>query len=635
MAPLLPWVLGALAALVALGPALQPGSLLNLDLVMTPDIPVPSGVWGLGPGLPRRMPLGLVLAWASPVVGGATAGKLLLGACVMGSFAGAWRLASATPLACRVGAGVLYALGPFTLTRLGVGHWGVLAAMAVLPWALPHLLRPGHDLRRTLLWGAALGATGITGGLYGAVVVATGLVCDRGRRAPGVVAAFAVGQLPWLVPGFIVLVSGPKLAQPTSFITSADGLLGPLRLVVGRGFWREVNQVGGDGGVGVLVLAAGLAVVAVTGARDLPPAWSKRAAVVAWLGFVASLASAVPGVSALYAAFTETALGGALREGQRMLPLFLVWLAPAVAAGTAQFARPLSRRTSGVALALPAAAGLALATPGLWGVNGSLEPVSFPPGWSEARAQVSRAPGTVLALPWYAYMDLGFASGRRVYNPVPDYLGGDVLVPSDLGLESPSEEQVDPRERQAGDIARRLRLGEPQSTALARLGVRWVVLLHEVDWRRYQVSPQDSGLEAVVQTPALELFRVRDWRGPFVDGRNEPVPSRSPVAPVVRLAASGPVTWERPAAVGWMRGTEAAGRTASGLVRLPAGSGLVWYWPAAVTLAADALTLAAVTVAARRLRSDRRQRNDRRAGDRPGQDRGEGPEPAPLAPLRA
>jgi len=241
----------------------------------------------------------------------------------------------------------------------------------------------------------------------------------------------------------------------------------------------------------------------------------------------------------------------------------------------------------------------------------------------------------VLALPWYAYMDLGFASGRRVYNPVPDYLGGDVLVPSDLGLESPSEEQIDPREGQAGDIARRLRLGEPQSTALARLGVRWVVLLHEVDWRRYQAPSRDSGLEAVVRTPALELFRVRDWRGPFVDGRNQPVPSRSPVAPLVRLAASGPVTWERPAAVGWMRGTEPAGRTASGLVRLPAGSGLVWYWPAAVTLAADALTLAAVTVAARRLRSDRRQRGGGRAGDRPGQDGSQGPEPAPLAPLRA
>ena len=57
-----------------LEPAFKRGSLLFFDLVLTPRIPVPAGAWGLGPQLPRRMPLGLVLAWASTVVGGRAAG---------------------------------------------------------------------------------------------------------------------------------------------------------------------------------------------------------------------------------------------------------------------------------------------------------------------------------------------------------------------------------------------------------------------------------------------------------------------------------------------------------------------------------------------------------------------------------
>src|SRR5438552_13100477 len=87
-----PWLAGGALAGLVLGPALGPGSLLNLDLVFTPTIPVPRGVWALGPELSRRVPLGVMLAWISSVVGGPVAGKLLLLAALVVAFAGAWRL---------------------------------------------------------------------------------------------------------------------------------------------------------------------------------------------------------------------------------------------------------------------------------------------------------------------------------------------------------------------------------------------------------------------------------------------------------------------------------------------------------------------------------------------------------------
>ncbi|MBV8305665.1 MAG: hypothetical protein JOZ04_15745, partial [Acidimicrobiia bacterium] len=138
-----PWVAGAAVALLVLGPALAPGSLLNLDLVLTPTIPVPRGVWALGPELSRRVPLGVALAWASTLIGGPLAGKLLLGGALAVAFVGVWQLLPDAGAATRLGAGLLYAASPFTLTRVAVGQWGVVAAVAVLPWALPVLLRPG------------------------------------------------------------------------------------------------------------------------------------------------------------------------------------------------------------------------------------------------------------------------------------------------------------------------------------------------------------------------------------------------------------------------------------------------------------------------------------------------------------
>ncbi|MDP9452079.1 MAG: DUF3367 domain-containing protein [Actinomycetota bacterium] len=598
---LAPWLLGSVAAILVLGPALAPGPLLGLDLVITPEVPVPRGVWGLGPDLPRRVPLGIALAWASAAVGGPLAAKVLFALCLVVAFAGAWRLASPAPVLCRVSTALLYTLSPFTLTRLGVGHWMLLASIAVLPWALPHLVRPSHDLARTFLWAAALGTTGVNGGLYAAALVSIGLIAERGRGATRVVPLFVLAQLPWLVPGAIVLTSAPDLADPGSFATRAPGLSGLLGLVVGGGFWRQASQVGVASGTGRALLGAGLMGVALLGARRLPRAWGGRAAAAAALGFAAAAGSALPGIATVYEELAATPLGAALREGQRMLVLFLVWWAPAVATGIRRLEEGIGRPLVPVVRAMPGAAAVALALPALWGVGGALEPVSFPPGWSEARQVVARQRGTVLALPWHQYLDLSFAGGRRVFNPVPDYFGGDVIWSSDPELGGPSEEQADPREGHAREVARQVRLGRPPSAALARLGVRWVVLLHEVDWRRYQSLSRDPGLQLAVETEAIELFEVRSWKAPIVAEDGAVVASRELVAPLSWVDVSGPAIWRRPGLSGWMRGTAPAGRSERGLVRLPAGGGVVWYWPAAPTLIAHAATGATAVAFACRL----------------------------------
>jgi hypothetical protein len=603
---LLPWVLGLSIAGVVLGPALGAGSLLGLDLAATPTIPVPRGIWGLGPDLPRRVPLGVAVAWASTIVGGPVAAKLLFAACIAVAFVGAWRLASTTPPVCRVGAGLLYAVNPFILTRLGVGHWMLVAAMAILPWALPHLLRPGDDLARTLLWSAALGATGVNGGLLGAVVVGVGVLAERGRGVARTALVFLLAQLPWIVPGAIVLASRPALADASAFATRL-GPWGPIGLVVGDGFWRQESQVGNLGGVGSGLVGLGLLGLAVLGSRELPVAWRGRAVGVGGIGFTMAIASALPGVSRLFDAFVDTPMGSALRDGQRMLALFLVWLAPSVAAGALTLSKGLRVVPARLIRSLPAIATLVLVAPALWGVRGALVPVRFPEGWFDARRAVERAPGTVLAVPWHQYLDLSFAKDRRIVNPVGDFFGGDVLWSSDPELGLPSQEQADPREPHAARVSEEVRRGVPQSDALARLGVRWVVLLREVDWRSYRSLAHDPGLERVIHSPSIELYRVRGWAGPFVGEGRETIPSQPVVAPLVWLKASGAVVWQRPAATGWLRGSAPAGRTELGLVALPAGGGWVWYWPAVAAVLAYAITISSVIIAATRLLRVRRR----------------------------
>jgi hypothetical protein len=209
----------------------------------------------------------------------------------------------------------------------------------------------------------------------------------------------------------------------------------------------------------------------------------------------------------------------------------------------------------------------------------------------------------VLALPWHRYFDIDIAGGRRVLNPLPDALGGDVVSSSDPELGPGVQETVDPREPAVQPVLSALERGQPAAADLARLGYRYVAVLHEVDWRRFEPGLRiDPDLHPLVSSPSLELFAVAPWRGPVIaDNTGDPVRAKSVVAPLWSVARSGPAVWGRAASPGWLRGLHKSSSTTGGLVSLPAGGGLVWFWPTCLCLFADILLGAAVVIAARSL----------------------------------
>lgn len=593
-----PWAAGAIAAVAVIGPGLAPGNLFLLDADFVAHYPVPAGVWALGPEIPRRVPLGLILAWASGPIGGAFAAKLVLAALLALAFAGACRLATAAAWPARLGAGAVYALSPLALTRLGAGQWNVVAAYAVAPWAIRALVAPGRRPASTLLWAAAMGATGSVGGTLAGVAVVVGLVAERSRAALWGTVLAAVAQLPWLVPGLVVVSGGGlHLAGSSSFPTSAPGAAGALGLLAGHGFWRPASQVGGAASPGTLILGAVLGTLAVLGASSLPRPWRWRMLVLAAIGMALALASALPLTSGAYRALTATSLGEPFREGQRNVILTLVWLAPASAWGAMRVAGRQRSVVAGATRAVPAVVALTLAVPGLWGVGGRLAPVNIPDTWGQARHAVQRRPGPVLALPFHLHLPLPLAGGHEVLNPLPDELGGDVISSPTFDDGSATNESADPRVARLVPVLARARGAEPVAGALARAGVRWVALLHAADWRAYGGLAADPGLVQVADGPTLSLFEVRAWAGPVTDGAGRTLDSRAVVAPWRSLASSGPAVVDAPAAPGWLRGSHGTGQTVGGLIRVPAGSGPVWYWPALLALGADALTIGAMVVA--------------------------------------
>ncbi|MCU1453619.1 MAG: hypothetical protein JWN46_1765, partial [Acidimicrobiales bacterium] len=267
----------------------------------------------------------------------------------------------------------------------------------------------------------------------------------------------------------------------------------------------------------------------------------------------------------------------------------------------------LAGALSRTALAAPLVLGLALAGPGLWGAGGRLDPVTHPAGWARARQIVRAEPGTVLALPWREYPQLSFAAGRTVFNPLPDYLGGDVLSSYDPEFSSRrTQEQVDHRARRIDGLVDGILGGRASSLQLRALGVRWVVLLRESDWTPYTiVLRRDPGLELVLSDPALEVYRVTGWQGPAT-GATGQYGLRRPIPPYISTSAPAGAVLDVPAAPGWVRGWgRAAGSTADGRLRVPAGSGPLWFWPALLVVGIHVGVLAAAVACALRVRIGR------------------------------
>ena len=614
------WLVGLLSSLVVAGPALGGGSLLNLDLVLVPRSPLPAGMWGLGPELPRRVPLWGPLTWLSSLVDSTVVGKALMVAAMTLAFCGAWRLVGRNGLAPWAAA-LIYAFSPFLATRIAVGHWLVMWTAALLPWAVPVLLAPLRSRSSTVLWCAALGLGGVFGGLVAGAYLLAGLVREhrelrrRRRASAGFLLAALATQLVWMVPLLIVGSggSGVSLASASDFAPPLDGFGDLGRLLAGQGFWSSAFEIGHD--QPVLFATAGfvLLALAIVGVSEVPVRLRVPMTVLAAVSFALGTSSAIPVLDGLVDALTGTAVGAPFRDTQRFFLPYVLWLGMCAGFGGLRLGRRgraggWRGALAGVAMATPLALALLLAVPSVWGFGGELRPVRFPDEWAAARDAVVADPGPVVSLPWFQYFSLDLARNRLTLGVVPYYFGGDVITASDPRIsEGTHQEVADPREPVVAAILERAQRGEHVASDLAGAGVRWIALQHDVDWRSYTGIVDDPGLSLAVSGPSLDLYRVDAWQGPVVADGVE-VPSSAVVAPVLRVDPSGAAVLERAYQRGWLRGWSTSGSTPEGLVALAAGSGLVWYWPAVLVLVTDALWLvtvgAAVVLVSRRSRSE-------------------------------
>ncbi|GHC75803.1 hypothetical protein GCM10007079_11480 [Nocardiopsis terrae] len=460
-ARVLPWTVGLVAAVLALGPALGPGYVLRYDMLFVPGLSLPTVLAGAD-GFPRAIPSDAVVAALSLVLPGDVVQALALLAVFTLGGAGAFRLlarlvcgAGRVPgpvLAAGAAAGTAYVWNPFVAERLLLGQWAVLLGYAGLPWVVWAVVRTASARPAAGLSGLVCSLVPAAVGGFSSVVLSAltagpqALAGPRRWRSAGLfLFALVLVSLPWLVPS---LSSGAATdpAGVEAFAARSDtpfGAVGSL-LALG-GVWNSGAVPPGYGEpvtalARLLLCAASLAGWAWWLYRA-PPAVGTGLSVSAAAGFgIALLGVFAPGREFLAALIGLWPGFGPLRDGQLYLaPLALVqalglgavllWLLRALpvrggaglAADTGGTGPAGERDRSGLPLWRVGAVVFTVflpvvVLPGLlWGAGGRLAPVQYPDSWLAARDAVAAddRPGAVLVLPWSAYRGLEW-SGEPV-----------------------------------------------------------------------------------------------------------------------------------------------------------------------------------------------------------------------------
>jgi hypothetical protein len=160
------------------------------------------------------------------------------------------------------------------------------------------------------------------------------------------------------------------------------------------------------------------------------------------------------------------------------------------------------------------AAALVYTYPIFWGLWGQVSLGRYPDSWISAQQVMDRTgPGRLLVVPWDLYAVWSFTDGRIVANPAPSFFSREVISDKEAGFASVPVQSPDPFSRYVTEILARRDEVKAFGHLVSPLDVRYVALLHEVDWWQYRFLFRQQDLTLVYRGTGIVLFANQAWSG--------------------------------------------------------------------------------------------------------------------------
>jgi len=542
-------------------PLLGPGYLLTLDMIFVPS--PDSNPYGPGPpAWGGGVWLSSLIQLCSSVAPTWVIQKLFLLLILFLSGVSAHSLVETKSRVPRYFAGILYAINPFVYARFLAGHWVILLAYAITPFAIKYFLKflddpSGRNVLKTLvpLVFVSVSSHVLILNLLAFSIIFCFKAAELRAQIKKVIPGILVLALAFLAVNAYWLLEDTLLHQITGrdfqvFAPYGGGWTVPLSLATMHGFWHPYYAYARDVFPPSHLFFYFILFLALWGlASNRRDGRAQSFAAIGIIAFLLSMGTMGP----FKPLFESVWVLRGFRDSQKFVALLVLSYAYLGALGLDEVRKRLKargvNRVSGVLII-----GLFLVAPlaynfvqvGFWG---QVRPSHYPEDWYRANEFLNRDEGdfNVLFLPWHAYMEFRFVNNRLANPPYGDYLKV-IANPSDGFFDKPvihghnidsrgiHTQSTNPGQLYLENLWAQENV-ENLGERLRPLNVKYVILAKEADWEEYGFLREQGDLELVWDSENLLIFRnlrevsraYQSGDGTFGDAEPLPCEEVSPV----------------------------------------------------------------------------------------------------------
>lgn len=437
-------------------------------------------------------------------------------------------------------AGMFYAVNPFVYVHFLAGHWLILLAYAVMPFAVKSFLDfLGNQNKKNLVKSVLL--TTLVGAINSHVLVLMLLVYSilvifklyqikneasikYLLRSLSIFAAlFLMLSLYWLLPVLTAkstLIDQISQADIYTFATKTSAFNSAFTIASMYGFWRWGYVYAKDFIPYWYLLFVFILFLAVHGFINnyksktigLPV---KALAVVAVIAVILGSGIYGPFSSLFDFLFNNIFFFRGLRDSHKFAALLALSYSYLGALGVAEFEK-IARSAGAYKKLAWVVVIIALITPFIYSFTmfnsfwGQLKPTNYPEDWYEANEFLNSDSQdyNVLFLPWHQYMSFKWIPNKdkRIYNPAYSFFDKPVIQGENHEVGGIYSQSTNPAQRYVEDLLRDRNITN-FGVFMIPLNVKYVLLTKEADYKRYFFLFNQSDIELIKETENFYFFK--------------------------------------------------------------------------------------------------------------------------------
>ena len=536
----LPYIIYSLVSFIIILPFLSSGYLFSLDMAFGPDTDYCTLLWGLEDGF-TSAPMYLLLQILGKILPSQAIGKIILFIVLFLAGIGASKLFPSNKVGSYF-AGLLYMLNPFTYSRFITGQWGVLLGYALLPFAITafiNLLESGNRksiittvllttfagiamvnsfalllICFTILLSAKLikerGNTVIIRNIVKSVLISIGLIC--------------VLNLYWIVPvwgGLIESLNHLSHYNLNVFTPVTQRIAFDITAMYG--FWRPGYILTKDLLPFWWLIFMFILFLVISGFLnkfgDARYRWIIISfGIIAILGLLLAMGiSSTLTRPAFEWLWENVFLFKGFRDSHKFVALLCLSYTYLGGLGVDEYIKQLCAvNKKWKKVLLPVLIVVIVILPiiysfSFFGFHGQLKTTDYPEEWYEVNEYLNRDNNdfNVLFLPWHMYMDYSWLPNKnqRMATPAEHFFTKNVISGDNLEIQGIYSQSLNPLSKYVEFLLANSEKIDNLGELLALINVKYVILVHEVDFVNYNFLFQQTDLTVEMEKSGITLFR--------------------------------------------------------------------------------------------------------------------------------